>query len=97
MCPGALQDELIEQTAAPPMYLKTDLLSFELGQLRSEFDVILVEPPLEEYQRTLGVTNERFWSWDEVRPTGAGGVVVAWVRWGSGSGIVRAESFTPSA
>ena len=49
------------------MYLKTDLLSFELRQLRSEFDVILVEPPLEEYQRTLGVTNQRFWNWDEVR------------------------------
>ena len=65
MCLG--QDELIEETAAPPMYLKTDLLSFELRHLRSEFDVILVEPPLEEYQRTLGVTNERFWNWDEVR------------------------------
>ncbi|KAF0308809.1 N6-adenosine-methyltransferase non-catalytic subunit [Amphibalanus amphitrite] len=61
-----LKDELIEETATPPMYLKTDLLSFELRQLRSEFDVILVEPPLEEYQRTLGVTNERFWNWDEI-------------------------------
>ncbi|XP_037088121.1 N6-adenosine-methyltransferase non-catalytic subunit-like [Pollicipes pollicipes] len=61
-----LKDELIENTATPPMYLKTDLLSFELRQLRSEFDVILVEPPLEEYQRTLGVTNQRFWSWDEI-------------------------------
>jgi len=61
-----LKDELIEETATPPMYLKTDLLTCELRQLRSEFDVILVEPPLEEYQRTLGVVNERFWGWDEI-------------------------------
>lgn len=48
------------------MYLKTDLQTFDLKELNSKFDVILVEPPLEEYQRTMGVTNMQFWGWDQV-------------------------------
>lgn len=31
-----------------------------------EFDVILVEPPLEEYRQTLGVTNKKLWNWEKV-------------------------------
>ncbi|UYV61870.1 METTL14 [Cordylochernes scorpioides] len=46
-----LKDERIAQMATPPMYLKADLMTFDLRQLRCEFDVILVEPPLEEYQK----------------------------------------------
>lgn len=61
------QDDLIQQTATPPMYLKCDLHSMDLKQLDHKFDVILVEPPLEEYQRTMGVTNMEFWSWERVR------------------------------
>jgi hypothetical protein len=49
------------------MYLKTDLQTFDMKELNSKFDVILVEPPLEEYQRTMGVTNMQFWGWDQVR------------------------------
>lgn len=48
------------------MYLKCDLQNFDLKDLKSKFDVILVEPPLEEYQRTMGVTNMEFWGWDQV-------------------------------
>lgn len=48
------------------MYLKADLRSFDLKDLGGKFDVILVEPPLEEYQRSLGVTNVDFFSWDQV-------------------------------
>lgn len=48
------------------MYLKCDLKSLDLKQLDHKFDVILVEPPLEEYQRTMGVTNMEFWSWERV-------------------------------
>lgn len=62
-----LKDELIARTATTPMYLKTDLR--QPGQLRKldcKFDVILIEPPLEEYQRTQGVTKTKFWSWDDV-------------------------------
>ena len=48
------------------MYLKYDLDTFDLKQLQSKFDVILIEPPLEEYQRTRGVTDMQFWSWDQI-------------------------------
>nr|CAG4643248.1 EOG090X07CF [Ilyocryptus agilis] len=61
-----LKDELIAQTASPPMYLKCDLKSFNLKDIGCKFDVILIEPPLEEYQRSLGVTNVDFLSWDQI-------------------------------
>lgn len=61
-----LKDELIAKTANPPMYLKCDLNTYDLKLLNGKFDVILIEPPLEEYQRTMGVTNMQFWSWDQI-------------------------------
>lgn len=61
-----LKDDLIAQTATPPMYLKCDLMNYDLKNLNCKFDVILIEPPLEEYQRTMGVTNMQFWSWDQI-------------------------------
>lgn len=48
------------------MFLKCDLSTYDLKSLHIKFDVILVEPPLEEYQRTLGVTNTKLWNWDQV-------------------------------
>ena len=48
------------------MYLKSDLKSTSLNDFGCKFDVILIEPPLEEYQRSLGVTNVDFWTWDQV-------------------------------
>lgn len=60
-----LQDDLIAATATPPMYLQTDLQTFDLHELPTKFDVILVEPPLEEYQHT-GVTNVQFWDWQKI-------------------------------
>jgi len=61
-----LKDELISRTAHPPMYLKCDLESYDLKQLNCKFDTILIEPPLEEYSRTYGVTNTKFWDWDKI-------------------------------
>jgi len=61
-----LKDELISRTATPPMYLKCDLRNFNLSELGSKFDVILVEPPLEEYQRTAGVINMDLYTWDDI-------------------------------
>jgi mRNA m6A methyltransferase non-catalytic subunit len=64
-----LKDELIAETATPPMYLQTDLKVFDLKTLNAKFDVILIEAPLEEYFRgtssTPGTT-PNFWSWDEI-------------------------------
>lgn len=48
------------------MYLRCDLRDFDLKDLRCKFDVILIEPPLEEYGRTRGVTNLNFWNWQEI-------------------------------
>lgn len=61
-----LKNELIDETAHPPMYLKCDLESFDLKSLDQKFDVILIEPPLEEYARSYGVTNIKFWDWDKI-------------------------------
>ncbi|XP_054168022.1 N6-adenosine-methyltransferase non-catalytic subunit-like [Oppia nitens] len=61
-----LKDELIATTATPPMYLKCDLRHFDLKDIKCKFDVMLIEPPLEEYQRTHGVTNTEFCSWSDV-------------------------------
>lgn len=48
------------------MYLKCDLMNYDFKNLNCKFDVILIEPPLDEYQRTMGVTNMQFWSWDQI-------------------------------
>lgn len=53
-------------------YLKCDLETFDLHELDCKFDSIMIEPPLEEYQRTLGVTKDKYWSWEEV---GAPGII----------------------
>uniref|UniRef100_A0A8C2WLM3 N(6)-adenosine-methyltransferase non-catalytic subunit METTL14 n=1 Tax=Cyclopterus lumpus TaxID=8103 RepID=A0A8C2WLM3_CYCLU len=62
-----LKDELISTTNTPPMYLQADPMHFDLQDLKCEFDVILLEPPLEEYYRESGISNtERFWTWDDI-------------------------------
>ncbi|XP_028660822.1 N6-adenosine-methyltransferase non-catalytic subunit [Erpetoichthys calabaricus] len=62
-----LKDELISSTNTPPMYLQADLETFDLHDLKCKFDVILLEPPLEEYYRESGIiANEKFWTWEEI-------------------------------
>lgn len=63
-----LKDEFSIKRNHPPFYLRRDLRRFDLKQLKNQFDVILIEPPLREYV-TLhpgleGVVD--FWSWDEI-------------------------------
>ncbi|XP_074598489.1 methyltransferase like 14 [Brevipalpus obovatus] len=60
------KDEKIRETNTKPMYLHCDLRKFRLKDLNCKFDVILIEPPLEEYKRTRGVTNVDFWNWEEL-------------------------------
>lgn len=51
-------------------YLQADLETFDLRDLKCKFDVILLEPPLEEYYRESGIiASERFWTWDDVSAT----------------------------
>lgn len=54
------------------LFLQCDFDTFDLRDLNCKFDVILVEPPLEEYQRSVGLSRERYWSWEEVRGRGGG-------------------------
>lgn len=62
-----LKDDLIASTNTPPMYLQADPDSFDLRDLKCQFDVILLEPPLEEYYRESGTTaTERVWTWDDI-------------------------------
>ncbi|KAL1465198.1 hypothetical protein WDU94_004787 [Cyamophila willieti] len=72
-----LKDDLIAETATPPMYLKCDVRECDLKELNVKFDVIHIEPPLEEYQRTLGVTNMQCWSWDQIMQLEIGEVSAA--------------------
>lgn len=67
-----LKDKLIQDTASAPMYLKADLKTMDLKSLGTKFDVILIEPPLEEYARaapsvaTVGGAPRIFWNWEEI-------------------------------
>ncbi|XP_026473557.1 N6-adenosine-methyltransferase non-catalytic subunit [Ctenocephalides felis] len=69
-----LKDSLIAETSTPPMFLKCDLKTFDLKTLGCKFDVILIEPPLLEYQRVSGVGGSTVgssnatvtWSWEDV-------------------------------
>lgn len=64
------KDEIVAKAASPPMYLKCDLreqaLSPEL--FGTKFDVILVDPPWEEYvHRAPGVTDHmEYWNFEEI-------------------------------
>ncbi len=77
-----LKDELIARTNIPtnPMYFKSPLkskngLDFPLqSQLGCEFDVILIEPPLHEYQVTNGVHFDNYFTWDEIKAIDVGAV-----------------------
>ncbi|KAK6493295.1 N6-adenosine-methyltransferase non-catalytic subunit [Huso huso] len=62
-----LKDELIATTNTPPVYLQADMETFDLRELKCKFDVLLIEPPLEEYYRESGiVANEKIWAWDDM-------------------------------
>ena len=57
------------------MYLQTDVRTFDFSGVGVKFDVILLEPPLEEYQRRASGVNFSWspWDWEEVRGRGRGG------------------------
>ncbi|KAJ3124056.1 N6-adenosine-methyltransferase subunit mettl14, partial [Nowakowskiella sp. JEL0407] len=58
-----LKDSQSEQFATPPMYLNADLFNFKLSSLQSQFDVILIDPPLPEYAPRSGGL---YWTWDDI-------------------------------
>jgi N6-adenosine-specific RNA methylase IME4 len=70
------KDDLIAVRATPPFYLQSDLRTFPLTSLGTHFDVVLIDPPWEEYyNRTAhmmpGLSNvtdssKPFWTYDEL-------------------------------
>ena len=58
-------------------YLQCDLENFDLTELQYHFDVCLIDPPLEEYQRRCpGLTfSWSPWRWDEIIRLNIGQVV----------------------
>lgn len=67
-----LKDEILAKRATPSMALKCDLKEFDLNSLGVKFDVILIDPPWEEYQtRVAGMyvpdEDKAVWSVDEIR------------------------------
>lgn len=43
--------QLLQDRQLPPFYLDADLRAFDLSRLQCKFDVIVVDPPWEEYAR----------------------------------------------
>ncbi|XAR53637.1 mRNA (2'-O-methyladenosine-N(6)-)-methyltransferase [Bertholletia excelsa] len=64
------KDEIVVNSASPPMYYRCDLHEFELSSefFGTKFDVILVDPPWEEYvHRAPGVTDHmEYWTFEEI-------------------------------
>jgi mRNA (2'-O-methyladenosine-N6-)-methyltransferase len=44
-----LKDAMVEERATPPMFLQSDLKTFDLQSLPVKFDVVLIDPPLHEF------------------------------------------------
>ncbi|KAK6925843.1 MT-A70-like [Dillenia turbinata] len=64
------KDEIVAKAATPPMYFKCDLKEFVLSPefFGTKFDVILVDPPWEEYvHRAPGVADHtEYWTFEEI-------------------------------
>ena len=65
------KEALLRQRATPPAYLRCDLRTFPLSaaSLGTQFDVILIDPPCDEYARRAsahGGAAVPSWSWEEI-------------------------------
>ncbi|CAN0891743.1 N6-adenosine-methyltransferase non-catalytic subunit MTB [Linum grandiflorum] len=64
------KDEIVANSASAPMYLQRDLREFDLSPefFGTKFDVILVDPPWEEYvHRAPGVADHmEYWTFEEI-------------------------------
>ncbi|GAB2265173.1 hypothetical protein Dimus_000238 [Dionaea muscipula] len=63
------KDEIVAKSAAAPMYYKCDLREFVLSSdfFGTKFDVILVDPPWEEYvHRAPGTDHTEYWTLEEI-------------------------------
>ncbi|KXZ54988.1 hypothetical protein GPECTOR_3g153 [Gonium pectorale] len=67
----ARKDRQVAAFATPPLFLRADLRSLRLSPetFGTKFDVILVDPPWEEYVRRAPglVSDPEVWSWQEIQ------------------------------
>ena len=68
------QHQLCYLSGIEILFLRCDLENFDLKSIGQQFDVILIEPPLEEYARSYGVTNTKFWEWEKIMALDIGAV-----------------------
>lgn len=66
-----MKDNEVRISNVPPMFLQRDLRTFNLAELKTKFDVILVDPPWSEYSRRCpgapqNATRET-WTFDDLR------------------------------
>jgi len=66
-----LTNQLVAERATPPMYINCDLKTFDLTQLGTKFDVILIDPPWEEYRSrcpsaVVQNMNREVWTFEEI-------------------------------
>lgn len=64
------KEALVRERATQPAFLKCDLRSFDLRSLGTAFDVILVDPPWDEYARratAFGGQVPESWTWEEIQ------------------------------
>lgn len=62
----SMKDKLVNERATPPMFIKCDLKKFNLKSLGTKFDVILVDPPWEEYARRAPGMSDDYWTVEEI-------------------------------
>ena len=74
MLSSPLQEAVIRARATAPAYLRCDLRTFPLtvASLGTKFDVILLDPPWDEYSRRAAALggaggDAEPWSWEEIR------------------------------
>lgn len=58
------KNTIARESHCPPTYLQANLRTFDLNELKCQFDSIIVDAPLEEYKTTA--TNEDYWNWDDI-------------------------------
>ncbi|CAL8465627.1 g5163 [Coccomyxa elongata] len=62
------KDDLVAQRATPPYYLNADLheLKLSVATFGTKFDVVLVDPPWEEYARRAPGIDIGTWLWQDI-------------------------------
>jgi len=65
-----LKDAMIKERGTPAMSQKCDLKNFDFKSLGTKFDVILIDPPWEEYSKRClgiaGISDIECWTLDEI-------------------------------